>query len=289
MVWLTFPSRKYLSNTIHEASGLGVLRCGHLGRSSHFETRPLPAESGGSNNNNERECVMSQHMVRFEEDEFGKQHGLNSDMGHLDKGDRDKPLKNKLRTFLRFWEVPDRLPSRSLVTAAVGMSLSPNREGNCSALLEAVIRACAEFFHTGIAPKLIFSNRFVQNDRVVAVVECQLATAYGVPSDKIVIPNNPGNPRIRNTWEEAKFALRLLKYSTQKESKSILIVANHIHMRRALAAFRKLQPRNIELYWKSVRDDAYDKDTVQRRFWHPLFFLIYEFMALTYSKMRGWA
>jgi uncharacterized SAM-binding protein YcdF (DUF218 family) len=186
---------------------------------------------------------------------------------------------------IRTWEVADNLPEKP-PTAVVGMALSPEKDGLLGQLVLRVVDGVCTLSQG--AP-IIFSNRFPVGELSIAEAERNVAKAlYGVEGSRIIIPENPHDPKIRNTFEEAIFAVSTLSQLDEDE-KSLLIVANHIHMRRVLMTFRKVAPPEIKLYWHSVGERTdYGQDPVQKRFIHPLFFLGYEVLGIVYSKLKGW-
>lgn len=185
---------------------------------------------------------------------------------------------------ISFWEVTDNLPKKP-PTAAVGMALSPEKDGLGQLVLRVVEGVCT----LSQGAPIIFSNRFLVGGQSIAEAERNIANfLYGVEKTRIILPENPRDPKIRNTFEEAKFAVETV-LSLPSENKNLLIVANHIHMRRVLATFRKVTPPEIKLYWHSVgKRTDYGQDPVQKRFNHPLFFLGYEILGIVYSKLKGW-
>ena len=158
-------------------------------------------------------------------------------------------------------------------------------------MVKEVVGSCAnEFFHWG--SPIIFSNRFTVLEKVVIYEERKFASELGVPWDWVIVPDPDRNQKICHTIEELEFALEQVLYSPGK-NKSLLIVAEALHMRRVRLTVRKLlrkrQFREIRIYYKSVRAyHCYGTDTVQRRFLHPAVFFPYELAALVYSKKVGW-
>ena len=137
---------------------------------------------------------------------------------------------------------------------------------------------------------MIFSNRFIAGGKSIAELERDKALECGLYENQIVIPDNPRDPKIRNTFEEARFAIESVEKMQTQERKSILVVANHLHTRRVLGAFRRhLLGTNITLYWQNVCIfEDYGPEYAQKRFRHPLFFLAYEILAVIYSRYKGW-
>jgi uncharacterized SAM-binding protein YcdF (DUF218 family) len=115
---------------------------------------------------------------------------------------------------------------------------------------------------------------------------------FGVRPDKILIPEDPREGSIRNTYREAEFAIETVANLSRFGRKKLLVEANPLHMRRVLAAYgRQLKNRqDIDLYWESAGEDTdYGPGYFQFRYCHPLMLLLYEIPVLMVSKLIGWA
>lgn len=191
----------------------------------------------------------------------------------------------------RIWEIPDRLAQFGQgYDAVVAMSLSPAKDGTVGPTLRSVIKLATEKVPDS-APRLIISNRYMVMGRNLCEEMVAEALRQGVDRNRIITPVNPRDPAIRNTATEAKFSSDIVRMiAPQDRTPRLLVIANHLHMRRVLATFRKNAGGEVELFWMSAHDkSAYTRDVYQERFWHPLFLLMYEVAALTYSKLKGWA
>ena len=194
-----------------------------------------------------------------------------------------------MKALLRLWEIPDN--GRYSIDAVVGMSIAHRTDGTSGPVLEPVIEDSSMLVENGMASFLIFSNRFMRNNiNLALLMKSRAITKYGVSEERVIIPDNPYSPEIRNAFKEAEFALKVCR---ERGFKSLLVVANHLHMRRVLAAFRKLKKRNsmdIELYWLSTGRKGYGINaSSQIRFDSPYFFLAYEiFIAMPASIVLGW-
>ena len=190
------------------------------------------------------------------------------------------------------WEVPNNLPKQNEyahVRITVGMALPPMKNGKLGKLVEAVCRGCEEnlmYQHQ----RIIYSNAYTAfGDTMSVAMRERIFTVrqLGVDPNRVHIPHFERNQEIRNTNDEALYALGQLS----ENDMSIFIVANHLHMRRVVKTFRKAIGRHslITLYWKSVgKLEDYGPGYGQSRFRHPLLFLCYEILASVYSKMYGW-
>ncbi len=197
-----------------------------------------------------------------------------------------------VRFLCSLWEVPDNFPLQPS-KVVVGMSMPQMRSGQPGKLLNRVVESVAYNLRPYPAEIAIFSNRWPVDDsgKSLAELEKERAIFYGAKEDQIVIPQNPRDPKIRNTYEEAVFTINWLVISaSNKQYKSLHIVANHLHMRRALATFRKVAKNSeVVLTWQSVcGEEDYGPGYSQERYRHPLFFLGYEILAYSYSIVKGY-
>ena len=156
--------------------------------------------------------------------------------------------------------------------------------------VRAIVTECAQAVLGGGATHAIFSNRWMAGGTNLARTMRDGTIALGVSPDRVIIPDNPEDPKVRSTFREAEFALGVCRANGWK---SVIVVANHIHMRRVLAAWRVVLARSdyqVTLYWKSVGWNSYGKGiSSQSRLNHPLIFLAYElFVACPASIIFGW-
>lgn len=199
----------------------------------------------------------------------------------------------------RVWEVENHLQFNG-IEGVVVMSLSPKKNGLVGLTLSPIIRTAVQFASLYNA-KLIASNRYMVAGRNLCREMVAHAISLGISEGQIITPKDPEDPRIRNTFAEADFATEIVKREglgfmnicnhsfAIPRSPRLLIVANPIHMRRVLAAFRRVAGNSVELFWVSARNSEYCSDVYQKRFYRREFFLAYEIAALVYSKLRGWA
>lgn len=188
------------------------------------------------------------------------------------------------------WEVPDRSSADGVYDAVVVMSVTPTKDGRVGSAIQPLLRLAANTV-LACSGHLILANRLVVSGRNLCEEMVSEAVKLGISRLFILTPSNPRDPKIRNTWTEAEFAVSVTGgITTATKPPRLLVVANHLHIRRVLAAFRKIGNGRVELYWKSARGPGvYTREVYQERFYHPLFFLAYEVLALIYSKLKGWA
>jgi hypothetical protein len=146
----------------------------------------------------------------------------------------------------------------------------------------------------GHTDSLIISNQWPVAPLGITITELErnLALSSGVDSSKIDTPTPEQNATITNTFCELAFAMERVHETNHfgEQPKCVVIVANHLHMRRTIATAQKLfRGSGIRLYWYSVcRAEQYGRGYSQMRFMHPMVFLGYEILAMFYSKLVGW-
>ncbi len=198
-----------------------------------------------------------------------------------------------VRFICSFWEVSDNLPEGRF-TAVVGMSLPQLKNGGYGKVMARVVSGVVDALDSRQTDLAIFSNRWPVNNegRSLAELEKELAVALGAREENILLPDSPRDPEIRNTRKEAEFALQHVVLLPKGRLPEVLVVANHLHMRRVVATYRRTAAYvgAVNLRWKSVGGpEDYGPGYSQSRFSHPLFFLCYEIVALAVSKLKGWA
>lgn len=198
-------------------------------------------------------------------------------------------LEKIVRKLCSYWELPDNSPTAGTQTTVIaGMTLSPTTKGELGWPAEKVVKLSVEKLRQNIKCRILVSNRWPIRDEVTLADKMkEYAVRCGAPYHLVIVPNNFRNNWVRNTQKEAEFVILHVDGLDSVNRKSILVIANNIHMRRVIATFKKaLVGSNIDLYWQSVRcDEGFGLGFVQKRFTHPLLFLCYEILALSYSKI----
>jgi uncharacterized SAM-binding protein YcdF (DUF218 family) len=187
------------------------------------------------------------------------------------------------------WQISDLLPEYK-VDAAVGMSIAQMNDGSIGTALLPVIDACSQVFKSALASNVIVSNRFERNGVVLSELMRSELEKHGIAGWKIVTPNAERNRSVHNTYTEAEYALEQCK---KLGYKSLFVIANHIHMRRVLGAYRLVMRRQgykVTLYHMNVGFRSYgSKASCQPSFLHSCLFLAHEiFLGLPISIIRGW-
>ncbi len=187
------------------------------------------------------------------------------------------------------WEFPDIRPTKQ-VNAVVGVSIGHLKDGSMGKALEPIVQGCADVLLDKTTRFAIFSGHFVQNKIALSeLMKNELYRRVGT-SASIIVPSVERNIRVHNTYTEAEFTIQTCKKNGWK---SLLVIANHLHMRRCLAALRVVMEKEnyqVVLYNKSVGQDSYGSNaSVQNRFRYRSLFFCYEiFVALPVSIILGW-
>ena len=187
---------------------------------------------------------------------------------------------------VKLWEVPDRLPYKPPM-AIVVMSIAQMGDGSIGTALLAVMEGCEQAALRYPTSRLIVSNRFVRNGVILS--ELMFSWLVGRVNNEILTPDRLRNQEVHNTYTEILFSIEECK---RLGIDSLHVIANHIHMRRCLAAARvamKVMGYKVELSWESVGQNSYGKSaSCQPSFRNPMFFLLHETVpAFAFSLLQG--
>ncbi len=190
------------------------------------------------------------------------------------------------------WEVRNKTPQKGIVVdAVVGMTIAQLPNGRVGTALKPIINELVYALKNN-ARRVVFSNRFTRQGVTLVELIRREILGMGVHRDRIVIPSPCRNVGIKNTFEEALFAIQMCK---KNKWQTLLVVGNHLHMRRVLAAFEVVMTQedyHVTLYNKSVgkHDNSYGPNgAVQWRFRYASWFFLYEILlALPASIAFGW-
>ena len=115
-----------------------------------------------------------------------------------------------------------------------------------------LMERAAELYFRGIAPIILTSGRY-NNKLLMYESEGEflksVGIALGVPQEAILVED-----KAANTFENAKFSLKLLKDKNIKV-KSVLLVCKAYHSRRALLTYQTIFPKDIEFYISTVTNE----------------------------------
>lgn len=186
------------------------------------------------------------------------------------------------------WEIKDTYKNEE-VDAILGFSIAQLSEREVGSMLKSILDEMIGIYIKQ-HKKIILSNDFKIGETDLTYLSSTYMKEYDVCSSCIETPYTMGkNWPITNTFGEANFAIfvcRMFRY------KKIVVIANHIHMRRAIAALKKamqIHKYEVEILSKSVGQNNYGKNSsCQKRFLHPYLFFIYEQIAYPYSRIKGW-
>lgn len=203
---------------------------------------------------------------------------------------------NITRRICSLWEVNDLLPTDK-VDAVIVMAFPNMTNGEVGKISKGLIECASKYIFSDTAHKIYFSNYWPVNERGISIAELEreFAIGLGVGPETIIIPDNPRDPSIRNTYTELLFVITSLRKNMISENRrfKLHIVDNSLHTRRTLKTVRKILGKSgdFEITWQSVslNKSDYGIGYSQKRFVHPLVYLAYEIVfGQIVSKLKGW-
>jgi uncharacterized SAM-binding protein YcdF (DUF218 family) len=173
------------------------------------------------------------------------------------------------------WKIPDNIHHRVDVIVAMGTGI--RSDGSLSNLSKAVTQKAIELYKNKFAPNIIFTGGFTQNNITEAEAMRDYAIKRGIPKNNIFLEvDSVSTPT--NVSETQK----ILK---KKKFKSVLVVAQYVHIRRVIALFRRMLGNNYKLYWISAFS-KYDNVPGQKRLSSENRFLLWEMFWIGIYKLQ---
>jgi hypothetical protein len=188
--------------------------------------------------------------------------------------------------------VPDALPLRwQKIDAVIAITLAQRKDGTVGKTLECLIDGCIEAFKkTNSTVPIVFANRLKTRGIILNELMEKSFRERGVPHENLCTPPMNENLLVRNTYTEAQYMIRTCKKNGWT---AVVLVGNHLHMRRVLATFQKVMEEEnypVALYRKSIGRDSYGlSECVQPSFAYPFLFFLHEvFLAFPASIVFRW-
>ncbi len=175
-----------------------------------------------------------------------------------------------------WWKIEDNVGTSDII---LGIGIGVTKNGKASRLSQAVAQKVADLYHQGLAQKVLLVGGFTQANVSEAEAMRRIVAERGIPSKDILLETES-----KSTLANARLGAELLK---QMDIKAVLVVAQEIHARRAIATFKKTLPKHIGLYW-SLAHSGYDVVPNQKRLSSEKRFLLWELFWYTYYKIAGW-
>ena len=203
---------------------------------------------------------------------------------------------NIVKFICSLWEVENSLPI-GFLDAVVVMAFPNMTSGEVGKISKGLIECASKYIFSNTADKIYFSNYWpvIKRGISVAELEREYAIGLGVEPEKIIIPDNPRDPLIRNTYTELLFAIKSLRNNKNGGDRKIKlhIVDNSLHTRRTIKTARKILGKSddFDITWQSVPMNKvdYGRGYSQKRFIHPLVYLAYEIiLGQIVSRVKGW-
>lgn len=155
--------------------------------------------------------------------------------------------------FLENWLVPDNLPEKADAICCLSYGLSWNKTRLAEQGLCCVLYAFRLYklmvYKKQHAPTIILSNAYDEYWKKEAELKNNLAVQTEIPTDTI-----SHLVAVHHTYGEASQIKTILK---EKNAKSLILVADRWHIKRALDAFQTLMPE-VKIYPMSVRPLYYE-------------------------------
>ena len=151
------------------------------------------------------------------------------------------------------------ISERAMISIARWLTVaSKPRAADAIAVLGGGMRTRAEYgarlYHEGYAPSLVVSGGLLQLLGPVeswAAISQRIAVQMDVPEEAIHVLGG-----CYTTWEEA---CRVRELAAQQHFRSLILVSDHIHGRRAFLTFRRVLP-GLEITFSGVDDPRYTLD-----------------------------
>jgi len=181
----------------------------------------------------------------------------------------------------KLFTIPDdQLPQKPVdVIIAVGSALSPDGS-EASPQSAANAQKAAKLFMQGKARYILLSGGYgVYAGIKEAHAMAKVIADSGVSSSRVLLET-----RSARTWENARNTLTLMVEFMWQDA---IVVCQPLHARRVRKTFRKVWgPFGKRVF--VVKAEGQYGGASQRRFINPITFFIWELIALTYSKIKGY-
>ena len=149
---------------------------------------------------------------------------------------------------LNRWLVPDNVPEKADAICCLSYGLSWDKTRLAEQGLSCVI-VSIYFYRIKKAPILIFSNAYEQYWQREAGHKNSLAINNSIPIEAV-----RHLVAVNHTYDEAAQIKEVLR---TENAKTLILIADRWHMKRALDAFQQLMPE-IKIYPYSVRPPKYE-------------------------------
>jgi uncharacterized SAM-binding protein YcdF (DUF218 family)/glycosyltransferase involved in cell wall biosynthesis len=136
-----------------------------------------------------------------------------------------------------------------------------------------------DLYRAGWAPTMVFSSGTRHAFREVEVMQA-LAVSRGVPASAITL-----EARAASTRENVRFSADIM---ARHGWRSALVVSSPYHMRRASLVFRRIAPE-IEAVYTPVPRTGFFSERRWGASWAQIRAILHEYVAIAYSRWKGWA
>ena len=177
----------------------------------------------------------------------------------------------------RLYEIREVLPSTA--DCIVGLAAGLCSDGTASPMTRAVAERCALLYLNGLDARLIFTGGCNANGITEAEAMTRIAITMGVPQERIFLEEKSTRthhhpPRVEPILEEAN-------------SKSAIVVSQHLQARRARAIFLTYYGNRLKLHFAKARSGF--QLTPQRRYACQTSCLVWNIGTHLLAKLKRWA
>jgi uncharacterized SAM-binding protein YcdF (DUF218 family) len=189
-----------------------------------------------------------------------------------------RTLDALIRPISSWYEPPASVPERA--DGIIGAGIALRSDGGASLMSAAVARRSAHLWHSGVAPKVLFAGGYAQNGVTEAEAMRDITLAEGVPASAIMLETAS-----MRTHLNAQLTKPIVEHLGWRR---IVLVAQHIHARRALAIFRRTYGDGYQFYLAKAHS-GYELLPQRRLSSEARFLFTWELPSFALAKIKGWA
>ena len=179
---------------------------------------------------------------------------------------------------LRVYQPRDTVPSTA--DGIIGIGIGLRADGEPSPMSAAVAKKCVDLYIAGVANRIVFTGGYQRNGTTEAEAMASVARRLGVPESALIIENKSRRTHLN--------ALLTKPIVVELGWRSLILVAQNVHARRALAIFRRLYGPEYTFYFAAAKS-KYELLPQRRLSSEPRFLLTWELPSFLLAKIRGWA
>jgi len=177
----------------------------------------------------------------------------------------------------KLYEIEEVVPSHA--DCIVGLAGGLCSDGSASPVTRSVAERCVSLYLNGSAASIIFTGGYRATGNTEARAMAEIALKSGVPRERIVLEEESTRTHHHPS--------RVKPFLERINAKTVIIVSNHLHARRARAIFRRFYRNRFKMYFAKAR--SHFKLTPQRRYSCQTSCLLWNIGTHLLGKLKGWA